>query len=123
MLYSSQSVSLRLEARQLPALRVAFTEAAERIRVELARLRADGYIPEPWLGDEVSIETHNYYTQQVMGPVGTPFAALVAYQDELERVRDTLQAMEDHYRRTEGENTAQWKDIVWVRLGETGRVS
>jgi hypothetical protein len=37
-----------------------------------------------------------------------PYAALVAYEAELLRVRDTLQQMEDEYRRAEGDNAELW---------------
>jgi hypothetical protein len=32
----------------------------------------------------------------------------VAYRDELLRVHDTLQRMEDEYRRNEGEDATRW---------------
>ena len=37
-----------------------------------------------------------------------PTRSLAAYRDELTRVHDTLQQMEDDYRRTEGDNVARW---------------
>jgi hypothetical protein len=43
-----------------------------------------------------------------MDASGSSYQALVAYRDELTRVHDTLQQMEDHYRRTEGDNAALW---------------
>jgi hypothetical protein len=36
------------------------------------------------------------------------YQSLVAYRNELTRVHETLQQMEDHYRRTEGDNAALW---------------
>lgn len=105
---SPAPVSLRLQPQQLPALRAAFTEALDNLQNAIARLGIEGHIPEPWLGDEISAETAAYYNDRVMGPEGTPYAALVAYQEELARIRDTLQSMEDHYRRTEGDNVAMW---------------
>ena len=42
-----------------------------------------------------------------MPPTG-PYAALVAYEAELIKIRDNLQLLEDHYRRTEGDNAALW---------------
>jgi hypothetical protein len=35
-------------------------------------------------------------------------ASLQLYRSELNRVHDTLQQMEDHYRRTEGDNAERW---------------
>ncbi len=43
-----------------------------------------------------------------MSATDGPYAALVAYEAELLRVRDTLQLMEDEYRRTEGDNAELW---------------
>ena len=96
-----------MEAHQLPALRAAFTEALERFRELLMLVRYDLDIPEPWLGDEVSIETHDYYVQRVLQ--GTPYRALCNYLKELERVHDALRAAEDSYRQVEGDNAARWK--------------
>jgi len=48
------------------------------------------------------------HTLPVMESSDGPLAASFAYQEELTRIRDTLRAVEDHYRRTEGENAALW---------------
>jgi len=75
---------------------------------QLIWLRRDGVIPEPWLGDPISATVVDYYNDQVMAGQSGPFAALRGYEAELVRVRDNLQILEDHYRRTEGENAALW---------------
>ena len=101
-------VTLRLEPCAIPAVRVAFDEALAELRPQLMRLRRDGVIAEPWLGDPVSASAAAFYHANVMeGPEG-PYAALRAYEAEILKVRDNLQALEDHYRRTEGENAALW---------------
>jgi uncharacterized protein YukE len=41
------------------------------------------------------------------GP-GSSYQSLEQYRAELARIHDTLQQMEDHYRRTEGDNAATW---------------
>lgn len=115
---SSQPAGLRVEARQLPALRRVFEEAVTRVEEVIATLDADGHIPEPWLRDEVSIGVHRFYTERVMGPIGTPYAALRTYLHQLESVRDKLQEIEGHYRRTEGENTDRWKDTLLIQFRE-----
>ena len=95
----------------------SLVEALEQVHELIARLESDGYIPEPWLGDEVSRNVHRFYTDRVMGPVGTPMAALKAYRRELEGIRDKLQEIEDHYRRTEGENVDRWEDMLLIPGG------
>ena len=68
----------------------------------------DGYLGEPWLGDEMSREVQDFYNRHVMDSAHGPYAALVAYHAELVSVRDTLLQTEQEYRRTEGENSALW---------------
>lgn len=74
----------------------------------LGRLRNEGFLGAPWLGDEISLEVRDFYNRHVMSSTDGPYAALVAYEAELLRVRDTLQQMEDEYRRTEGDNAELW---------------
>src|ERR1700754_3951685 len=101
-------VTLRLEPHAIPAVRAAFEEVLAELGYQLVRLRRAGFIPEPWLGDPVSAKVVDYYHQRVMEAADGPFAALRAYEVELLKVRDNLQILEDHYRRTEGENAALW---------------
>ncbi|NMH81720.1 hypothetical protein HF577_32105 [Pseudonocardia xinjiangensis] len=92
----------------LPAVRAAFDEALAELTPQLVRLGIDGLIPQPWLGDPVSATVATYYQANVMDAPEGPYAALRAYEAELLKVRDNLQVLEDHYRRTEGENAALW---------------
>jgi hypothetical protein len=101
-------VALRLEPHTIPAVRAAFDGALAELTHQLMRLRRDGVIPEPWLGDPISAKVVDYYHQQVMDAPDGPYAALVAYEAELLKVRDNLQVLEDHYRRTEGDNATLW---------------
>ena len=71
-------------------------------------MRNEGYLKEPWLGDEISAEVAAFYNRYVMDSSTGPYAALVAYEAELLHVRDTLKRMEDEYRRTEGDNAQLW---------------
>ncbi len=89
-------------------MRVAFDEALASIRHQLIRLQNEGYLGEPWLGDEMSLEVRDFYNRRVMDGADGPYSALVAYEAELLNVRDTLQRMEDEYRRTEGDNAELW---------------
>lgn len=101
-------VTLRLEPHTIPETKAAFEEAVTELGQNLMRLQRDGFIPEPWLGDPISAKVVGYYHAQVMHAPDGPYAALVAYENELIKVRDNLQILEDHYRRTEGENADLW---------------
>jgi hypothetical protein len=101
-------VTLRLEPHTIPAVRAAFDDALTELTHQLIRLRRAGVIPEPWLGDPISAKVADYYHARVMDAPDGPYAALRAYEVELTKVRDNLQVLEDHYRRTEGENAALW---------------
>jgi hypothetical protein len=101
---SYSHVTLRVEPRSIPNLREAFEEALTSLGAQLRRLQNEGYLREPWLGDEISAEVADFYNRRVMDSTDGPYAALVAYEAELLKVRDTLQLMEDEYRRTEGDN-------------------
>jgi hypothetical protein len=99
---------MRIEPSTIPAIRAAFDDALAELKPHLVRLRQEAYIPEPWLGDPVSAEVAQTYNRTVMEAADGPYAAMVALEAELLRIRDTLQAMEDDYRRTEGDNAALW---------------
>ena len=101
-------VTLRLEPALIPAVRTAVDESLAELRQHLARLGREGYIPEPWLGDSISSQMVVYYNSGVMEAAGGPYAALRAYEGELVKVLETLQVLEEHYRRTEGDNVALW---------------
>jgi hypothetical protein len=101
-------VKLRLEPHAIPAVRAAVDTALAELVPQLIRLRQDGVIPEPWLGDPMSRKVVDHYQAQVMNGLDGPYAALRAYEAELLKVRDNLQVLEDHYRRTEGDNAALW---------------
>ncbi|MHA6627856.1 hypothetical protein ACU61A_20660 [Pseudonocardia sichuanensis] len=102
------SPALRVEPSSIPALRVACDDSLNELSSHLVRLAQEGYIREPWLGDPVSAEVANSYNLRVMDAADGPYAAMVAFEAELVKIRDSLQLMEDHYRRTEGDNTALW---------------
>jgi hypothetical protein len=92
----------------IPALRASFSGAVNHINDTVSGLHRAGYLTGPWLGDETSQEIATYYTRRAMDAPDSSYQSLVAYRDELARIHDTLQEMEDHYRRTEGDNTALW---------------
>ena len=100
--------TLRLQPQMLPAVRAEFRAAVDQLSVALMSLKRDGPLLSPWLGDEASGEVAAHYTARALEAPDSSYAALIAYRDELTRIHDTLQQMEDHYRRTEGENAARW---------------
>jgi hypothetical protein len=102
------AVVLRLEPSALAAVRAAFDDALAELRPHLVRLGRDGYLPEAWLGDPISATVQSHYNTYVMDAPEGPYAALVAYEAELVKIRENLQLLEDHYRRTEGDNAALW---------------
>ena len=99
---------LRLQPHMIPALRNAFRTALDQLDGALAELRRSGNLSAPWLGDEASADTATHYSQRAMDGPESSFASLQLYRSELNRVHDTLQQMEDDYRRTEGDNAARW---------------
>ena len=90
---------LRLEPQMIPDVRAAFDLALAQLGEALIDLRTRGFLPGPWLGDEVSAAVAAHYTQRAMEQPDSSYRALLEYEAELTRVRDTLQRMEDHYRR------------------------
>jgi hypothetical protein len=95
------SVVFRVEQHALPAVKAAFDEAIAEVRSQVRRLGRTAFIPEPWLGDPISKTTQTYYNSTVMESTEGAYSAMVAYVDELIRIRASLQAMEDHYLGTE----------------------
>jgi hypothetical protein len=105
---SQPPVTMHIQPHTLPALRTAYEDALGELNAHLAQLSRGGYIPKPWMGDRISEEVRVFYNATVMESQDSSLAALFAYQAELGRIRDSLKATEDHYRRTEGDNVALW---------------
>jgi hypothetical protein len=100
--------TLRLSPQALPAMRAAYERALDELGPELWKLADVGHLKGPWLGDPVSAKTFEFYNRRVMDAPDGPYAALLAYQQELIRVRDRIADMEADYRRTEGDNVEMW---------------
>jgi hypothetical protein len=100
--------TLRIQPHAIPALREAFEESAAAVGDHVLRLRRDGYIEEPWLGDDISKAIQTFYNDQVMDSSEGPLAALAAYHGQLLQAAEQLKHMEEYYRRTEGDNAALW---------------
>ncbi|MGH8964842.1 MAG: WXG100 family type VII secretion target [Actinomycetes bacterium] len=99
---------MHVEPSAIPAVRTAVEDALVDVGAQVQKLRRDAPIRAPWLGDTTSQVVQAHYQARVVDAPDGPLAAMVAYQDELTRIRDNLQLIEDHYRRTEGDNTARW---------------
>lgn len=101
---------LRLEPHTIPALITAFDRAIKEMTPLMLSITLEGRMPEPWLHDETSVEIFNLYHWFAMGDGSTngssAFGRLRAYEAELIKVRDTLQRMDEDYRRTEDERAA-----------------
>lgn len=92
---------LRLQPHMIPALRAEFDSAISQLGAAVVGLRARGYLPAAWLGDETSAAVADHYTNRTFREPDSSYNALLGYLAELTRVRDTLQRMEDEYRGTE----------------------
>jgi hypothetical protein len=103
---------LRLQPDMIPSLRDAFSAAVDQVEAALVQLGRGGYLPTPWMGDEVSTEVAAHYLQRAMNAPDSSFQALVSYRDELARVHDTLQQMEHYYGRKEAENAADLRRMT-----------
>jgi hypothetical protein len=90
---------LHLQPHMISTLRNAFSAAVDQIDQALVLLRQSGHLAGPWLGDEISGEVAAHYNLRAMEEPKSSYKALVAYRDELNRTNDTLQRMEDEYRR------------------------
>ncbi|WP_147254092.1 hypothetical protein [Pseudonocardia hierapolitana] len=86
-----------MDSSALPAVKAAFDEAIAEVRLQVQRLGGAAFIPEPWLGDPISSTTRAHYNSVVMESAEGAYSAMVAYADELIRIRDSLQAMQDQY--------------------------
>ena len=99
---------LRLQPHMIPAVRTAFASAVAELNAALLKLRQEGNLVQPWLGDEISADVAAHYTKRAMDDPDSSYQSLQQYRAELTRIHDTLQQMEDDYRRTEGDNAARW---------------
>ena len=99
---------LRLQPTMIPALRAAVGSAVGQVNRSIVNLNRLGYLATPWLGDETSEVVVTHYNLRALAGPESSHQALVAYHAELRRVHDTLQQMEDDYRRREGDNAALW---------------
>jgi len=82
-----------------PFLRAQFRDAIDQVSTALTELQRGGYLATPWLGDESSNAVAAHYMRRAMEAPDSSYQSLLAYRDELARIHDTLQRMEDEYHR------------------------
>jgi hypothetical protein len=99
---------MRWETQAIPALRHAFSTALDQIDVALGELRRSGNLSAPWLGDETSSTVAAHYNRRAMTDPDSSYRSLEQYRNELLRIHDTLQQMEEAYRRGESGEVARW---------------
>ena len=88
---------LRVEPHMIPMLRAEFDSALSQLAQTLVDLGSRGYLQAAWLGDETSAAVAEHYTQRAMDQPDSSYRALLEYEAELTRIRDTLQRMEEQY--------------------------
>jgi hypothetical protein len=100
--------TLRVAPSAIPAVRSALQTTLEEVRNHISLMQVAALIEQPWLGDSASHAVYKLYNQHVMHATNGPFAALQAYRDQLMAAHDALADAENHYRATEGDNSALW---------------
>lgn len=98
--------ALAVTPEAVPALRAAFTRAADRMDDALTKLRDTGYLHEAWLGDEVSERVRVHYNTIAIDGEHSAYNALSAYRDELKRIANHLALTEAGYEQAEFSNAA-----------------
>jgi hypothetical protein len=92
---------LRLQPHMIASLRATFSAALDELDAALGQLRRNGFLAQPWLGDETSSEVAAHYTRRAMEAPDSSYRSLQQYRAELSHVHDTLQRMEEQYRGTD----------------------
>lgn len=102
---------LQLEPDMIPMLRAEFDSALSHLAQALVDLGSRGYLQAAWLGDETSAAVAEHYTRRAMEHPDSSYRALLEYEAELTRARDTLQRMEDQYRSTDRDTADRYRRI------------
>ena len=106
--YSGTQQKLHVEPSAIPEARKVFTDALDRLDVQL-RDAEDALRAKQWAGDPVSRETAEKFNQDTFeAGDSAALTAIKAYRAQLEGVVKQLTAIEENYRRVEGDNVASW---------------
>jgi hypothetical protein len=95
---------LRVAPDVLPELRKAVDKTLKELSPHLELMQKEGFLPEPWLGDPVSAESHRVYNEHVMGAPDGPFHALLAYERQLVAISERLAQIQRNYDEAEAAN-------------------
>ena len=106
---TEQQSALRVQLRGIRTLRASFASALDQLDDVLVNLRQKAHLAAPWLGDETSDAVAAHYNRRAMIDPDSSYQALERYRDEVLRIHDTLQQMEDSYRRGESDEADRWR--------------
>ncbi len=96
---------LRVTPDALPELRRAVDNTLDELTPHLQTMYRAAILPEPWLRDPVSAETHRVYNENVMGAHDGPFHALLMYQRQLVTISERLAEIQRNYDEAEAANS------------------
>ncbi|WP_309109771.1 transcriptional regulator [Saccharothrix sp.] len=106
--YSGTQQKLHVDPSAIPEAKKVFVEALDRLDVQL-RDAEDALRARNWAGDPVSRETAQKFNQDTFeAGDSAAYTAIKEYRNQLHGVVQQLQAIEDNYRRVEGDNVASW---------------
>jgi hypothetical protein len=106
--YSGTQQKLHVDPTAIPEAKKVFTEALDRLDTQLRDAR-DALWAKNWAGDPVSKETAQKFNQDTFeAGDSAALTAIMKYREQLDGVVRQLKAIEDDYRRVEGDNVASW---------------
>lgn len=106
--YSGTQQKLHVDPTAIPEAKKVFTEALDRLDAQLFDAR-EALRAKQWAGDPVSRETAEKFNQDTFeNGDSAALTAIMEYRKQIHGVVQQLQAIEDNYRRVEGDNVASW---------------
>jgi hypothetical protein len=106
--YSGTQQKLHVDPTAIPEAKKVFQDALDRLDSQLGDAR-DALRARQWAADPVSKETAEKFNQDTFEAGDTAaLTAILKYREQLDGVVRQLQAIEDNYRRVEGDNVASW---------------
>ncbi|XVV03599.1 transcriptional regulator [Actinosynnema sp. CA-248983] len=106
--YSGTQQKLHVDPTAIPEAKKVFTEALDRLDAQLVDAR-QALEARRWAGDPVSRETAEKFNQDTFdNGDSAAYTAIKEYRNQIDGVVKQLQAIEDNYRRVEGDNVASW---------------
>ncbi len=96
---------LRVTPDVLPELRRAVDTTLDELTPHLKLMQHGAYLPEPWLGDPVSLKSYQVYNDHVMGARDGPVHAQLAYEEQLRLNSQRLTEIQRNYDEAEAATT------------------